>query len=46
MSRWLPNLIFLAGIGQLTILIASSLVPFRLKWWDELRGLPVLHRQM
>ena len=27
MSRWLPNLIFLAGIGQLTILIASSLVP-------------------
>lgn len=46
MNLSLPDLIFLAGIGQLTILIASSLVPFRLKWREELRGLPVLHRQM
>ena len=46
MNYSLANLIFLAGFGQLAILIASSLVPFRLKWREELRSLPVLHRQM
>lgn len=46
MNRWLPNLIFLAGIGQLMILPASALVPFRLRWRAELRSLPRLHRQM
>jgi hypothetical protein len=42
LSRW----IFLAGVGQLCVLIASALVPFRLKWREELRCLPRLHRQM
>jgi hypothetical protein len=42
----LTQLIFLAGLGQVTILIASALVPFRLNWRHELRGLSRLHRQM
>jgi len=46
MNYSLTHLIFLAGLGQLTILIASALVPFRLKWRQELRCLPRLHRQM
>ncbi|MGB6044927.1 MAG: hypothetical protein WBF93_17360 [Pirellulales bacterium] len=40
------NLILMAGVGQLTVLIASALVPLRLNWRDELRHLPKLHRQM
>jgi hypothetical protein len=39
-------LIFLAGVGQVGVLIASALVPFRLNWREELRGLSRLHRQM
>jgi hypothetical protein len=46
MNQWLTHLIFLAGLGQTLILIASALVPFRLKWREELRSLPRLHRQM
>lgn len=42
----LTRLIFLAGIGQSGILIASSLVPFQLNWREELRCLSKLHRQM
>jgi hypothetical protein len=42
----LAQLIFLAGLGQVTILIASALVPFRLNWRHELCSLPRLHRQM
>jgi hypothetical protein len=42
----LAHLIFIAGVGQLGVLIASALVPFRLNWRDELRGLSTLHRQM
>ena len=42
----LSRFILLAGAGQLTVLIASALVPFRLKWREEMRVLPVLHRQM
>lgn len=42
----LARLIFVAGIGQLGVLIASAIVPFRLNWRDELRGLSRLHRQM
>lgn len=42
----LAHLIFIAGVGQLAVLIASALVPFRLNWRDELRGLSMLHRQM
>lgn len=46
MNQPLTHLIFLAGLGQVTILFASALVPSRLNWRDELRGLPRLHRQM
>jgi hypothetical protein len=42
----LPTLIFAAGIGQLGVLAAAALVPFRLDWRTELSGLPALHRQM
>jgi hypothetical protein len=41
-----PNLLRAAGIGQLCVLIASGLVPFRLNWREEFRTLPRLHRQM
>jgi hypothetical protein len=46
LREWLPTLIFLAGAGQLGILIASALVPFQLKWKAELATLSRLHRQM
>ena len=46
MNQPLTHLIFLAGLGQITILIASILVPSRLNWQDELRSLGRLHRQM
>ena len=46
MDAALSRLIFAAGVGQFAILIASALVPFRLHWRDELRGLSRLHRQM
>jgi hypothetical protein len=39
-------LIFLAGFGQLAVLIASALVPIRLKWTESFRSLPRLHRQL
>jgi hypothetical protein len=42
----LSELIFTAGIGQLGILVASSLVPFQLNWREELCSLSRLHRQM
>ena len=45
-AELLAQLIFAAGIAQLGILIASSLVPFRLNWKDELKLLSRLHRQM
>jgi hypothetical protein len=46
MRVWLPTLIFLAGLGQLGVLVASALVPFQLKWKTELAILSRLHRQM
>ena len=46
MDAALTRLIFIAGVGQLGVLIASALVPFRLNWREELRGLSKLHRQM
>jgi hypothetical protein len=46
MDTVLTRLIFVAGVGQLGVLMASALVPFRLNWRDELRGLSRLHRQM
>ena len=42
----LSDWIFAAGVGQSTILIASSLVPFRMNWKEDLKSLPTLHRQM
>ena len=46
MRELMPRLIFLAGVGQLGVLIASALVPFKLKWKTELLVLSRLHRQM
>lgn len=46
MQELMPKLIFLAGVGQLGVLIASALVPFQLKWKTELAVLSRLHRQM
>ena len=46
MDLTLSNLIFLGGFGQLAVLMASALVPFRLNWREELRCLKPLHRQM
>ena len=42
----ITQLIFLAGVGQLGILIATAIVPFQLNWREELRSLSRLHRQM
>ncbi len=42
----LAHLIFAAGIGQLGVLTASALVPFRLDWRRQFESLPRLHRQM
>jgi hypothetical protein len=46
MREHLPTLIFLAGVGQLLVLIASAQVPFRLNWREIFRSLPKLHQQM
>ena len=46
MTDVLPTLITLTGAGQLGVLVASSLVPFRLNWKEELACLSTLHRQM
>ena len=42
----LADVIRVAGAGQLSILIASSLVPFKLKFKHDLASLPTLHRQL
>jgi len=42
----LPDLLLAAGAGQLGVLVASALVPFRLNWKEDLQSLPKLHRQM
>jgi hypothetical protein len=46
MDTTLARLIFVAGVGQLAVLLASALVPVRLNWRDELQCLSRLHRQM
>jgi hypothetical protein len=46
MREHLPTLIFLAGFGQLSVLVASALVPLRLNWRTEFAQLSRLHRQM
>jgi len=42
----LASLIFACGIGQLSVLIASALVPLRLNWQKDLLPLARLHRQL
>jgi hypothetical protein len=42
----LSRLVWLAGAGQLCVLIASALVPARLDWRREFQKLSPLHRQM
>jgi hypothetical protein len=46
MREALPTLIFIAGILQLCVLIASSLVPARLDWRHAFTAMPRLHRQL
>ncbi|MEX2318195.1 MAG: hypothetical protein WD669_13640 [Pirellulales bacterium] len=46
MREVLPNLIIIAGVGQLSVLVASALVPLRLNWRTQFAVLPRLHRQM
>lgn len=46
MNEQLANGIFLAGIGQFSVLIASALVPVRLRWREEFKPLTPLHRQL
>ena len=45
-NQTMALLLTLAGCAQASILIASSLVPATLRWREELRPLPRLHRQM
>ena len=42
----LADLIRVSGAAQLSILVASSLVPFKLKFKQDLASLPTLHRQL
>jgi len=42
----LPTAIRVIGFAQLSVLIASALVPLRLNWKSELSNLPPLMRQL
>ena len=42
----MAQLIVAAGVGQAAVLVASALVPFQLRWREELQSLSRLHRQM
>lgn len=42
----LARVVFIAGVAQLGVLVASAIVPFRLNWRTELSSLSRLHRQM
>jgi hypothetical protein len=42
----LARCLFIAGLGQLSVLVASALVPIRLEWRTIFVSLPKLHRQM
>lgn len=46
MSLDLSTAIFAAGLGQLSVLAASALVPVRLDWKTQLAPLPQLVRQL
>jgi hypothetical protein len=45
-TELLSQAIFAAGLAQASILVASAQVPSALRWREELRPLPRLHRQM
>lgn len=46
MDVTLTDVIRVAGAGQLSVLVASALVPLRLNWRCDLAPLPTLHRQL
>jgi hypothetical protein len=46
MNEFLPGLLLVVGWGQLSVLVASALVPIRLNWRAEFASLSTLHRQM
>jgi hypothetical protein len=46
MTLDLASAIFYTGIGQLSVLVASALVPVRLNWNTTLASLPQLVRQL
>src|SRR5882724_2377469 len=46
MNDQLPRLIQIAGALQISVLVASALVPIRLQWKSQLAGLPLLVRQL
>lgn len=46
MNELLPLLLLVVGFGQLSVLVASALVPVRLNWRTEFAALSPLHRQM
>lgn len=45
-EEMLTDCLFAAGILQLSVLVASALVPIRLDWRKEFAPLSPLHRQM
>src|SRR5205809_4969990 len=46
LSPSLPTLVFLAGLGQLLLILASVAIPFVLGWRSDLAKLRPLTRQM
>jgi hypothetical protein len=46
MFKHFATVIFAIGLAQLSVLVASALVPIRLKWRSDLAVLPRLHRQL
>lgn len=46
MNELLAWSIFLVGVGQLCVLVASAMVPQTLDWWTVLAPLPKLVRQL
>lgn len=45
-AETLSTLIFWTGAAQLSVLVASALTPWKLRWRETLAPLPRLHRQM
>lgn len=42
----MAHLIYIIGWLQLSVLVASALVPLRLNWRETFKSLPKLHRQL